>query len=343
MKKYKAKTLLLSAFIAGMVGTFCLSGCGKNITIPENNISATEEAKSSATPIKLLKGEAQIVTQTGENGEETQYVSQTVSAIISPATVADKYVTWQLEWAKDAPLKDSDITKYLKLTDDSQGKLTATIHCYKSFKGSKAVLTCTTRQGNKQVQASVEFVGVPSSMTIRSPSSATKYNLGKDTVDFLLVGKTYLMTLSLDNMFHDVGDYTGDCTAYVTGVGSVNCGVYSTSPRGAYWYADSNKIEFSTIAKEFVKVSVVNRQLMVEVTKSLYDYYESSKTEHVEMTGEVTTYTNKLRSLNTDADGNKPYFVVTVRHKLRDFSAQYKFFIGDDIEKLTLTDATVKF
>ena len=89
MIKYKAKTLLLSALIAGMVGTFCLSGCGKNITVPENNISATEEAESSATPIKLLKGEAQIVTLTGENGEETQYVSQTVSAIISPATVAD--------------------------------------------------------------------------------------------------------------------------------------------------------------------------------------------------------------------------------------------------------------
>ncbi len=40
MKKYKAKTLLLSALIAGMVGAFCLSACGKSSVAP---ISVTQE------------------------------------------------------------------------------------------------------------------------------------------------------------------------------------------------------------------------------------------------------------------------------------------------------------
>ena len=54
MKKYKVKTLLASALIAGMAGTFCLSGCGK---ISAATISVTQEQDQTeqAKPVKIAK------------------------------------------------------------------------------------------------------------------------------------------------------------------------------------------------------------------------------------------------------------------------------------------------
>lgn len=53
--------------------------------------------------------------------------------------------------------------------------------------------------------------------------------------------------------------------------------------------------------------------------------------------------TNKLYSINTDSDGNKPYFLVTVKHKTLGFSAQYKFFIGEEVSKVSPSKATITF
>lgn len=274
---------------------------------------------------------------------EQVYVSQTVTATITPSTVVDKYVTWSVAWANDAPLKDKNISDYIKVTDDSQGNLTATVNCYKSFKGSKAILTCTTRQGGKTGTVNIVYEGVPSSMVINAPSGVTKYNLGKDSVDLLYVGKTYSLNLAMDNIFHSVGSNFNDFTVTVTGVGSVTCGSYSQSGRGAGWSSHSNIVDFNKIAKEFVTCSTSGNTLSINVTKSLYDYYESKETKTVEGNGETTTYTNKLYSINTDSDGNNPYFLVTVKHKTLGFSAQYKFFIGEEVSKVSPSKATITF
>ena len=229
------------------------------------------------------------------------------------------------------------------MTDDSQGNLTATVNCYKSFKGSKAILTCTTRQGGKTGTVNIVYEGVPSSMSITAPTGVTKYNLGKDSVDLLYVGKSYSLNLAMDNIFHGVGSNYNDFTVTVTGVGSVTCGSYSQSGRGAGWSSHSNIVDFNKIAKEFVTCSTSGNTLSINVTRSLYDYYESKETKIVEGNGETTTYTNKLYSINTDSDGNKPYFLVTVKHKTLGFSAQYKFFIGEEVSKVSPSKPTITF
>ena len=309
----------------------------------EDNATATND-----NPMVLLSMGRATVLAAPEIGStvdttESAYVSQTVTATITPSTVVDKYVTWSIAWAADAPLKSSNISDYIKITDESQGNLTATVNCYKAFKGSKAILTCTTRQGNKTATIDVVYEGVPSSMTINSPSGVTKYNLGKDSVDLLYVGSTYSLNLAMDNIFHSVGSNFNDFTVTVTGVGSVTCGTYSQSKRGAGWSSHSNIVEFSKIAKEFVTTSTSGNTLSINVTKSLYDYYESSETKIVEGNGETTTYTNKLYSLNTDDNGNKPFFIVKVQHKTLGFSAEYKFFIGEEVSKITPSKATLTF
>ena len=180
-------------------------------------------------------------------------------------------------------------------------------------------------------------------MVINAPSGVTKYNLGKDSVDLLYVGKTYSLNLAMDNIFHSVGSNFNDFTVTVTGVGSVTCGSYSQSGRGAGWSSHSNIVDFNKIAKEFVTCSTSGNTLSINVTKSLYDYYESKETKIVEGNGETTTYTNKLYSINTDSDGNNPYFLVTVKHKTLGFSAQYKFFIGEEVSKVSPSKTTITF
>ena len=280
----------------------------------------------------------------GENDRSgAECVTQTVTATITPSTVVDKYVTWSVAWDSSAALKNQDISQYVTVTQDEEGSLTAQINCFKSFKGSKIILTCTTRQGGKKATAEVQFQGAPSSMEINSPSGVSKTNIGAMNVDMLYVGSSYSLNLALDNIFHDVGTNFSDFTVTVSGVGSVTCGKFVRSPRGQGWNNHDTIVDFSTIASNFITASVTNYTLTLNVTKSLYDYYESEETHYVEGNGQTTTYTNKLYSLNTDNDGNKPYFLITVRHNTLGFSAQYKCFIGEAVSNVQLTNSTITF
>lgn len=344
--KWIAVFTALILLFAGVITYLAIAIGNKPVEVKTEGQDVSAAAEDNPM-VMLTMGNATIFRAAPEVSKvdtpEQIYVSQTVTATITPSTVVDKYVTWSVAWANDAPLKDKNISDYIKVTDDSQGNLTATVNCYKSFKGSKAILTCTTRQGGKTGTVNIVYEGVPSSMSITAPTGVTKYNLGKDSVDLLYVGKSYSLNLAMDNIFHSVGSNYNDFTVTVTGVGSVTCGSYSQSGRGAGWSSHSNIVDFNKIAKEFVTCSTSGNTLSINVTKSLYDYYESKETKIVEGNGETTTYTNKLYSINTDSDGNKPYFLVTVKHKTLGFSAQYKFFIGEEVSKVSPSKTTITF
>ena len=344
--KWIAVFTALILLFAGVITSLAIAIGNKPVEVKTEGQDVSAAAEDNPM-VMLTMGDATIFRAAPEVSKvdtpEQVYVSQTVTATITPSTVVDKYVTWSVAWANDAPLKDKNISDYIKVTDDSQGNLTATVNCYKSFKGSKAILTCTTRQGGKTGTVDIVYEGVPSSMSITAPMGVTKYNLGKDSVDLLYVGKTYSLNLAMDNIFHSVGSNFNDFTVTVTGVGSVTCGSYSQSGRGAGWSSHSNIVDFNKIAKEFVTCSTSGNTLSINVTKSLYDYYESKETKIVEGNGETTTYTNKLYSINTDSDGNKPHLIVKVQHKTLGFSAQYKFFIGEEVSKVTTSKATITF
>ena len=344
--KWIAVFTALILLFAGVITYLAIAIGNKPVEVKTEGQDVSAAAEDNPM-VMLTMGNATIFRAAPEVSKvdtpEQVYVSQTVTATITPSTVVDKYVTWSVAWANDAPLKDKNISDYIKVTDDSQGNLTATVNCYKSFKGSKAILTCTTRQGGKTGTVNIVYEGVPSSMSITAPTGVTKYNLGKDSVDLLYVGKSYSLNLAMDNIFHSVGSNYNDFTVTVTGVGSVTCGSYSQSGRGAGWSSHSNIVDFNKIAKEFVTCSTSGNTLSINVTKSLYDYYESKETKIVEGNGETTTYTNKLYSINTDSNGNKPYFLVTVKHKTLGFSAQYKFFIGEEVSKVSPSKTTITF
>ncbi len=347
--KWIAVFTAIILLFAGVISSLAIAICNKPSKSKSADKNAVLDIESNAaeTKVMLAMGNARVAQaipeKTIDDAIEEVFVSQTVTATITPSTVVDKYVTWSVAWASDAPLKNSNISDYIMVTDESQGNLTATVNCYKSFKGSKAILTCTTRQGGKTGTVDIAYEGVPSSMTINAPTGVTKYNLGKNSVDLFYVGKTYSLNLAMDNIFHDVGGNFNDFTVTVTGVGTVTCGTYSQSRRGAGWSSHNNIVDFSKIAKEFITTTTSGNMLSINVTKSFYDYYESKDMKIVEGNGETTTYTNKLYSLNIDDNGNKPYIIVNVKHRTYGFSAEYKFFIGEEVSKITPSKATLTF
>ena len=89
MKKYKVKTLLASALIAGMAGTFCLSGCGKiSAEIP---VKQSEMVQEQPVKIAKLSMDGTILTPHAGSVIANQPVSKKKQASIEPRTA--KHVT----------------------------------------------------------------------------------------------------------------------------------------------------------------------------------------------------------------------------------------------------------
>lgn len=332
----KLLTLFLSVLFAfGAVG---LIGCGEKMeTVSTENISSPE--------MFLTIGESRLLSGTLPDGQEGVYVSKVVTATISPSTVADKYVTWSLAWANDAALKDSDISEYLQVTQETEGELTANVNCYKSFRGSKAILTCTTRQGNKTATCEVTFDGLPSSMSITPTTTLGQYRIGPSTtVDLLYDKETYQLNIALDNVFHDVGSSFNDFVVTVSGVGTINCDTYYQGPISSGWSGKNTIINLNDIVSEFVTASITINTVQIQVNKSIYEYYESVETKYnAHVQGDVTTYTNKFYSMNYDYNSNCPYFVITVTHRNLEFSLEYKFFIEEQVSSVSMNSSTITF
>lgn len=346
--KWIAVFTALIFLFAGVISSLAIAIGNKPVEVKTEGQDVSAETEDNPM-VLLTMGKATIFRAAPEVNKvdtpEQVYVSQTVTATITPSTVVDKYVTWSVAWANDAPLKDKNISDYIKVTDDSQGNLTATVNCYKSFKGSKAILTCTTRQGGKTGTVNIVYEGVPSSMVINAPSGVTKYNLGKDSVDLLYAGKTYSLNLAMDNVFHDVGSNFNDFDVTVKGVGTVQWADYVINPRGTGFnieYSNIPTMSLDSMKDKCVTATVEGGVLKIQAKDSYFNYYEKFNVNET-YGGANGTYTKHYYASVKDADGNNPYFLVTVKHKTLGFSTQYKFFIGEEVSKVTPSKTTITF
>ena len=346
--KWIAVFTALILLFAGVISALAIAIGNKPVEVKTEGQDVSAAAEDNHM-VMLTMGNATIFRAAPEVSKvdtlEQVYVSQTVTATITPSTVVDKYVTWSVAWANDAPLKDKNISDYIKVTDDSQGNLTATVNCYKSFKGSKAILTCTTRQGGKTGTVDIVYEGVPSSMSITAPTGVTKYNLGKDSVDLLYAGKTYSLNLAMDNVFHDVGSNFNNFEVTVKGVGTVQWADYVINPRGTGFNIDYSNIptmSLDSMKDKCVMATVEGGVLKIQAKDSYFNYYDkfTVNSTYGEPYG---TYAKHYYASVKDADGNNPYFLVTVKHKTLGFSAQYKFFIGEEVSQVTPSKTTITF
>ncbi len=261
--------------------------------------SEGEQVESTAR-VMLMSG----ATVASENGS----VSKTLTAVVLPDDAPNKAVDWTIKWSDDAPLKDKNISEYITVTPASDGALTATVTCKKSFRGSVAYIIVTTREGKYEATCQITFDGIPSSLTVDTSSLTSHSIFGLSNSYAVKVGTTSL-AVDLTNVFGDVGEsYFNNITVTVTAVGSIKVDNYSVGRGGSSWAGkESTKTLESIGADKFITASISGKQLVIEGKKTVESYYES-----VNGNSGGNFYTNKYKSLVTAQGGVDPHFIIKV-------------------------------
>ena len=301
MKKYKAKILLLSAFIAGMVGTFCLSGCGKSSAAP---ISVTQEQSQTgqAKPVKIAKlsMESTIISPLSDSVGEQKTVSKKIQATIEPSTAKNASVDWSVEWGEK---QNGAVTDYLTVTPDADGSLSATVTCKQPFTG-EIVVVCITRQGGYVATCTVTYAGQPTEITLTGSTQETEgaYRFG--------IGNTYEYAVEMSNPFGAVGEKFNDITVTVTGVGQVQLGYmeHFKSSGKDVWYDLSNETaEYDSLKDVLISASYESGVLKIKTLSAVEDFYRGTGRMDG---GRTIFYQGKFRSYVTEC-----YFNVTLTER----------------------------
>ena len=298
MKKYKVKTLLASALIAGMAGTFCLSGCGK---ISAATISVTQEQDQTeqAKPVKIAKLSmaSTIISSHAGSVNANQTVSKKIQAIIEPSTAKNASVDWSVEWGEK---QKAEVTDYLTVTPDADGSLSATVTCKQPFKG-EIVVVCVTRQGGYVATCTVTYAGQPTDITLAGEISETDgaYRFG--------IGNTYEYAIEMSNPFGSVGEKFNDFAVSVTGVGQVVLGYmeHFQAQNKDKWYDTSDEtVEYDSLKDALISASFANGTLTIKTLSAVEDFYRGTGRMDG---GRTIFYEGKFRSYVTEC-----YFNVTL-------------------------------
>lgn len=347
MKNKKLFLTITTILIFALLSALLLVGCTNWDKLKEK---AEEVIDSFETPnvIEITEVEASGLslsmgpTRVMNAGTENVYVERSVTATILPDSLTDKYVSWSIRWADNAVLNNDAISDYLQIDENTQGSLTVTLKCYKAFRGSNIILEAESRQGSKKANCLVTYVGVPTNVVINDPSGAGSYDIGTKVVDLLEVNRTYSLTLSASNIFNDVDPLFSDYQVDIIGYGNIIVDDFHQSARGQSWSFHPTKISFDSIVDKLVTVSVENGILKINTLNLYQNYYSSISEETVEGNG-LTTITHD-KFYDDDPDSlNLPYFGVKVYNDDYGFSAIYEFYMGEQVESLTLSPSSIIF
>lgn len=297
MKKYKAKTLLLSAFIAGMVGAFCLSGCGKTgAKCPVNSTEDTTKIEQATEqPLKLSLSNAIFEAQS-----ETASISKQIEAIITPSTAKNAEVDWSVEWGNN---QSGEVTDYITVTPETDGALKATVTCKQPFTG-EIVVVCVTRQGGYVATCTVTYAGQPTDITLTGSTQETDgaYRFGS--------GNTYEYAVEMSNPFGAAGEKFNDIAVSVTGVGQVVLGYmeHFQAQNKDKWYDTSDEtVEYDSLKDALISASFANGKLTIKTLSAVEDFYRGTGRMDG---GRTIFYEGKFRSYVTDC-----YFNVTLTER----------------------------
>ncbi len=296
----------------------------------------TAEGEPQETNVMLFAG----ATAASDNGT----VSQTLTATVLPADAPDKSVDWSIKWAPDAALKDKKLSDYITLVPASDGALTATVTCKKSFRGSVVLVTVTTRSGGYTASCVISYEGVPSSMTVAESPHGTVDVTGIGFVRAIkkVYGSdgTTKFAIKLDNVFGDVGDsyYNQYELSKVTSFGQIILDTMSEGRNGSSFTGTNEKtIDLSTIQSDLIDVSCDGKNIIVTVKKELTSYYESMKAS-----SSGATYSGHFKKTALK-DGKSPYFEVTLTNTFLNKSTTVKFWFAVDVTSVSLSSTSLTF
>ncbi|MBQ8430107.1 MAG: hypothetical protein IJX30_08460, partial [Clostridia bacterium] len=245
----------------------------------------------------------------------SNYVSQTLEAVVYPQTAENKQVDWSVAWA-DAS-NTANVADYVTVTPSSDGSTTATVTCYKEFSGN-IVITVTTRESGYMANCVVKFVGIPTEMNVTTEVSEQDgyYHLG--------IGKTHAFNVALDNPFHSVGADYQNVTATLSGVGELtlcNKSVQFGSGNVTWHEASSKTCTLESLKDKFISINYADGVLTVKTLRSIESYYAGQS-----ILGTSINYVDHFKEFVTDC-----YFTVTLTEETSGITKTIKIRFDDSI------------
>ena len=263
-----------------------------------------------------------------ENGS----VSKTLTATVTPATASNKLVDWSVAWGDASNV--TDVSEYITVTPSGDGSTEATVTCHKPFTGV-ILIVCTTREGGYSAECSVEFVGLPSSISLSGSISPTSDNtLGSSYK--LGVGTTYTFTVACENAFNQVGSSYNNYSFFVVGYGDLTMGElhHNNLTLRDDWH-DEYSSNVNELKDQLISVSLSGNSLVVETKKSIEGYYRSSQRLDG---GRNTYYYDKVKSVDSDA-----YFEITVIEQNSNLYEKFYLRFDDDVVTGVNLSGSLKF
>jgi len=297
-------------------------GVEENVETDSENGFSTE--LESTKHVKLL-AVTPLMATVGSN-----YVSQTLEAVVYPETAENKKVDWNVAWGDSS--NTENVTDYVTVTPSSDGSTTATVTCYKEFEGS-IIITVTTRESGYTASCVVTFVGIPTEIKVTS-------SLAEQTDGYhLSVGALHEFNIALSNPFNSVGTDYQNVTATLRGVGTV---LLSTKehyiPNDAITWRDAGNREVSldSLKNNFLTIDYADGVLTVTTLKTIESYYGA--VEKMDG-GRTKCYTDCFREFVTDC-----YFTVTLAEQTSGITKTIKIRFDDSVVTgVEMTDGELLF
>ena len=307
---------------------FGMNHSSEDLNVSKDMASDIDNGVLHDTTVRLLSE----VATTASDGS----VSQTITAVITPADAPNKAVDWSIAWADGDSRASENISNYITVTPASDGALTATVTCKKSFRGSVAYVKVVTREGKFEATSMITFDGIPSSLSVNASGLST--GSGVDGFQYMVSTNGASLAIDLTNVFGDVGEsYYNNLTFTTSAFGKITIQDYQQSRVGASWTGSESQITLESIKDSIFSVKIENSRLIITPKKTVESYYKS-------ITGgsAYTQYTGKFKSYVANSAGSPgvtPYFRISVR--CGDLSEYFNFRINSSVSSVSVTPGII--
>lgn len=265
-------------------------------------------------------------------------VTATVTATITPDDAVNKEVDWSIAWAGDAELSSEPIENYLRVVPQSDGSLIATIECYKSFRGSTAIVTVTARDGGSSAVVAVVFKGIPDEVVVDTEGLA-KIERGIVSCYDLRVGETYMLDISVNNIFNDVGSGYSSFDVKIEGVSSFRVGDLVWRNGYDEQWSNFKEITLDSVKDQFISAQIVGNQLQINALGRYENYFESVDTSGAP----YYVYKGAYKDDVVLTGGVYPCYRITVSCIPADIQAQFYVYINATVSNVTVNESVVEF
>lgn len=291
---------------------------------PEQPSDDSGENIENTARVSILSG----ATIASEDGT----VSKTLTAVVLPEDAPNKAVDWSIAWADGDSRASENISNYITVTPTSDGALTATVTCKKSFRGSVAYIKVVTREGKFEATSIITFDGIPSSLSVNASGLST--GSGVDGFQYMVPTNGASLAIDLTNVFGDVGEsYYNNLTFTTSASGKITIQNYRSTAAGGAWNGTESQITLESIKDSIFSAKIENNRLIITPNKTVEGYYQSVQggPSGSMMYGKFKSYVAN----SAGSPGVTPYFRISVR--CGDLSKYFNFRIISSVSSVSVT------